>query len=379
MLRDSALPVQIRHLSATGRLCFRQKQPNLLAANPDTGCDRQARIVTDYVRLLYRLPTPCSTRASGGHAPERSSLPSRAYVGCAPGSHALQTTPMAEVGVRALKQDASAVSPGRPQGKRSRSSIEVVQSPGWCRVSSSPLQSLLAAGVGRATRRDICALSAPGAGAVLSEELAQCATPSSTDLEAPRRLVEPRKADHLRIRWTWPCARRSSHHHAGALRQPRSHSAAHVLWGPGQRRERSGKPRHNSRRDPAETSGPLANASALVCWTWSGASECRRSMTLKHASGLSERSNMRTSGTSWRCRRGTRTSMGRACAAARLLIATTPSLLEVARRRVRASPKLPDIFRARDASCLRSTSSYPATHKGRWGELEQPDADTCRD
>jgi antitoxin (DNA-binding transcriptional repressor) of toxin-antitoxin stability system len=39
-------------------------------------------------------------------------------------------------------------------------------------IPSSTLQSLLAAGLGRAARRDIAALTAPDAGAVLTRELA---------------------------------------------------------------------------------------------------------------------------------------------------------------------------------------------------------------
>jgi prevent-host-death family protein len=79
---------------------------------------------------------------------------------------------MAEVGIRALKQNASAVvaraaagetvtitDRGRPVAKISR-------------IPATPLQSLLAAGHGRAARRDIADLGAPQPGTALTPELA---------------------------------------------------------------------------------------------------------------------------------------------------------------------------------------------------------------
>jgi len=80
---------------------------------------------------------------------------------------------MSEVGVRALKQNASAVVAAAAAGEtvtitdRGRPVAQLTPLP------SSPLQSLLAGGRGRAARRDIATLSAPVAAASrLSDELA---------------------------------------------------------------------------------------------------------------------------------------------------------------------------------------------------------------
>ena len=79
---------------------------------------------------------------------------------------------MAEVGIRALKQNASAVVAEAAAGEtititdRGRPVAQMTPIP------SSPLQSLLAAGRGRAARRPISALPAPEAAASLSLELA---------------------------------------------------------------------------------------------------------------------------------------------------------------------------------------------------------------
>ena len=79
---------------------------------------------------------------------------------------------MSEVGIRSLKQNASAVVARAAAGEtltitdRGRPVAQMTPIP------SSPLQSLLAAGSGRAARRDITTLSAPPTGASLTRELA---------------------------------------------------------------------------------------------------------------------------------------------------------------------------------------------------------------
>ena len=79
---------------------------------------------------------------------------------------------MSEVGIRALKQNASAVVAHAAAGEtvtitdRGRAVAQMTAIP------SSPLQSLLAAGRGRSARRDIATLTAPAAGASLTRELA---------------------------------------------------------------------------------------------------------------------------------------------------------------------------------------------------------------
>ena len=79
---------------------------------------------------------------------------------------------MSEVGIRALKQNASSVVAHAAAGEtititdRGRPVAHLTPIP------SSPLQSLLAAGQGRAARRDITTLSAPPTGPSLTLELA---------------------------------------------------------------------------------------------------------------------------------------------------------------------------------------------------------------
>jgi prevent-host-death family protein len=79
---------------------------------------------------------------------------------------------MVEVGIRALKQNASAVVARAAAGEtvtitdRGRPVARLTPIP------SSTLQSLLAAGLGRAARRDIAELSVPGPGVALTRELA---------------------------------------------------------------------------------------------------------------------------------------------------------------------------------------------------------------
>ena len=78
---------------------------------------------------------------------------------------------MSEVGIRSLKQNASAVVAHAAAGEtititdRGRPMAQLTPIP------SSPLQSLLAAARGRAARRDITTLSPPPAGACLTREL----------------------------------------------------------------------------------------------------------------------------------------------------------------------------------------------------------------
>ncbi len=78
---------------------------------------------------------------------------------------------MSEVGIRALKQNASAVVAQAVAGEtvtitdRGRPVAQLGPIP------SSVLQALLAAGLARAARRDIATLSAPAAGGVLTREL----------------------------------------------------------------------------------------------------------------------------------------------------------------------------------------------------------------
>jgi prevent-host-death family protein len=79
---------------------------------------------------------------------------------------------MIEVGIRALKQNASSVVAHAAAGEtvtitdRGRPVAQMTPIP------SSPLQSLLAAGRGRAARRAITTLTPPGSGAPLTRELA---------------------------------------------------------------------------------------------------------------------------------------------------------------------------------------------------------------
>ena len=79
---------------------------------------------------------------------------------------------LSEVGIRSLKQNASAVVAHAAAGEtititdRGRPAAQLTPIP------SSPLASLLAAGRGRAARRDITALSAPPTGPCLTRELA---------------------------------------------------------------------------------------------------------------------------------------------------------------------------------------------------------------
>ena len=79
---------------------------------------------------------------------------------------------MSEVGIRALKQNASAVVATAAAGEpvtitdRGRPVAQLTALP------SSRLETLLAAGRGRRARRDVTALSAPDAGPDLSGELA---------------------------------------------------------------------------------------------------------------------------------------------------------------------------------------------------------------
>ena len=79
---------------------------------------------------------------------------------------------MSEVGIRALKQNASAVVAKAAAGEtvtitdRGRPVAQL--SP----IPSSPLRRMLAAGSARPPRRDIRTLPAPGSGAQLSEVLA---------------------------------------------------------------------------------------------------------------------------------------------------------------------------------------------------------------
>ena len=79
---------------------------------------------------------------------------------------------MSEVGIRALKQNASAVVAKAAAGEtvtitdRGRAVAQMTSIP------ASPLQSLLAAGRGRAARRDISELPPPAAGPSISRELA---------------------------------------------------------------------------------------------------------------------------------------------------------------------------------------------------------------
>ena len=79
---------------------------------------------------------------------------------------------MVEVGIRALKQNASAVVARAARGEtvtitdRGRPVAQMTPIP------MSTLHSLLAAGQGRAARRDIAALSAPDVGGALTRELA---------------------------------------------------------------------------------------------------------------------------------------------------------------------------------------------------------------
>jgi prevent-host-death family protein len=78
---------------------------------------------------------------------------------------------MAEVGIRSLKQNASSVVAHAAAGEivtitdRGRPVAQMTPIP------SSPLQSLLAAGRGRAARRAISALTPPAAGASLTQVL----------------------------------------------------------------------------------------------------------------------------------------------------------------------------------------------------------------
>jgi len=78
---------------------------------------------------------------------------------------------MSEVGIRSLKQNASAVVADVSAGEtvtitdRGRPVAQMIPLP------SSPLQSLLAAGRGRAARRAISALTPPADGPSLTSEL----------------------------------------------------------------------------------------------------------------------------------------------------------------------------------------------------------------
>ena len=78
---------------------------------------------------------------------------------------------MSEVGIRSLKQNASAVVAHAAAGEtititdRGRPVAQLTPIP------SSPLQSLIAAGRGRPARREITTLSPPPAGAGLTREL----------------------------------------------------------------------------------------------------------------------------------------------------------------------------------------------------------------
>ena len=79
---------------------------------------------------------------------------------------------MSEVGIRSLKQNASAVVARAAAGEtvtitdRGRPVVQMTPIP------SSPLHSLLAAGRGRSARRAITTLAPPVAGASLTRELA---------------------------------------------------------------------------------------------------------------------------------------------------------------------------------------------------------------
>jgi prevent-host-death family protein len=80
---------------------------------------------------------------------------------------------MAEVGIRSLKQNASAVVAEAASGEtvtitdRGRPVAQLTSIP------SSPLQALLAAGRGRPARRNIASLEPPTAGPDVSGELAR--------------------------------------------------------------------------------------------------------------------------------------------------------------------------------------------------------------